>query len=268
MITIISIFKDNHCDLVRTLASLNSAEFEYQIVVVDGSSTSDDSVIDYLYREFDDVVYIRQSSKGIFSAMNEGLSYANYQWTWFLNAGDTASSLIADINFSSLLSESYDMHIFSTRILTPHCKFIGYNPPLFNFNSTIFLLYLKFLRWAFWPCHQSILFKTAVHKEYIYPNTTIGADQAVISLFLRRPFLYHPLVLSSICTDGVSSIPASSFESFRDQLYSSLCLLQMRRVFRLPLVQLFVFCPTLLDQFRLMRYRVLDLFLFRFCRRD
>lgn len=97
-----------NADLVleKTLLSLFCQTFhDYELIVIDGNST--DNTVDIIKEYSNKITYwISEEDKGIYDAMNKGLSIATGEYIQFLNAGDYYSDnhVLQDI-FSSLESK-------------------------------------------------------------------------------------------------------------------------------------------------------------------
>ena len=89
-ISVITINFNNCKGLIKTYDSLR-IQIELKAVewiVVDGNST--DGSIDFLHSissEIDKLIV--ESDKGIYDAMNKGLSAATGEYVWFMNSGDS-----------------------------------------------------------------------------------------------------------------------------------------------------------------------------------
>jgi len=88
-ISIITVHKDNSEGLARTLRSAEKQSIKYrEILVVDASSESEAFKARTIASGLERSTFIRQASKGIYPAMNEGLKLASGEWVWFMNSGD------------------------------------------------------------------------------------------------------------------------------------------------------------------------------------
>lgn len=136
-VSVITVVKDHLSGLKDTYASLLEQDFtDWQMIIIDGQS-NDGTLI--MAREFalnDSRVRVEeQVSVGIYGAMNEGISLANSEFSWFMNAGDkfaTPSAMnhaIAQIFGGSLgvvvggyqieIENAIKTYQFSNRELTP-----------------------------------------------------------------------------------------------------------------------------------------------------
>lgn len=88
-ISIITIVFNRKKDLRKTLESIKSQTFESkQFVVIDGGSTDGTKDILEEYNEIIDIL-VSEPDKGIYDAMNKGVSMSEGEWLNFMNAGDT-----------------------------------------------------------------------------------------------------------------------------------------------------------------------------------
>ena len=63
-----------------------------EYIIIDGGST--DGTVDIIKRYESSITYwVSEPDKGIYDAMNKGLKQATGDYVWFVNAGDSLSSL-------------------------------------------------------------------------------------------------------------------------------------------------------------------------------
>lgn len=102
ILTIVTVVKDDQVGLDSTLASIARQESvdsaDVEVVVVDGSS----SPLQIEDRAFPSTSVHHEPPRGIYAAMNVGLSLARGSFIYFLNAGDT---LIDSTVLERLISE-------------------------------------------------------------------------------------------------------------------------------------------------------------------
>lgn len=91
ILSVITVVKDEPLGLRHTLNSMSEQQridpAQIQFLVIDGSSPTMEEVLSN--SGITDVSYFWQKPEGIFSAMNFGLSQAQGDYVFFLNAGDT-----------------------------------------------------------------------------------------------------------------------------------------------------------------------------------
>lgn len=88
MLTVVTVCRNVHPDLERTVASVLESGFEsLEYLIVDGAST--DSTIEYLESlDHPSVRFVSEPDGGIADAMNKGIRLAEGTWIMHLHAGD------------------------------------------------------------------------------------------------------------------------------------------------------------------------------------
>jgi len=264
LLSIVTIVRNDLSGLRSTLASLPSMpNIEY--IIIDGS---DDQSHYELFSTFAASwsfrsIYKRQTSNGLFQAMNEGLDLSSGTWTIFMNSGDYFVT-DAEYKLNSFLnkySSNQDICsvIFASVLRSSMQTYIGVNPPFLPTDPRVHSLLITSLPSLFWPCHQSICFRTSVHKKLPYNPFTIGSDQSIISIFLRQPHVFTSSALAIVDTGGISSHGPSSLSSLRAQSKSAFKQGQYRRIFRLILKTIlnFLGLSSVTSLIRFMRYKLI-----------
>lgn len=87
-LSIITVCLNNKTGLKKTTESLKDQTFsEYEFIIVDGGSTDGSIELIQHYKEHVDN-WISEKDKGIYHAMNKGISLAKGEYCMFLNSGD------------------------------------------------------------------------------------------------------------------------------------------------------------------------------------
>lgn len=139
-----------------TLKSIRDQSFtDYEIVVVDGNST-DDSVEKFELQSqfFENIKIISEPDRGIYDAMNKGISYTSGDYIFFLNLGDKF--------FDCSVLEKMSVLIEKTK-----CD-LYYGDVMWGANRTNYpskLSHLYFLREKM-PCHQAIFAKKSLLVKF------------------------------------------------------------------------------------------------------
>lgn len=105
-LSVITVTRNDIPGVLLTLDSLAVIkDFPVEVIVVDGSDASCDfGPVFQSVLNFSENRIIRNSDKGIYQAMNDGLAIARGTYVWFLNGGDT--SLLTNIDFLKTFCES------------------------------------------------------------------------------------------------------------------------------------------------------------------
>ena len=152
-ISTVTITKDNNKGLFRTLNSLSNLNIKpLEVIVVNGNS--EDSEINTLIDKFKSgltIIFINESDKGIYDAMNKGKNVAKANLIHYLNAGDEVNKdVYKNVNATCLLP---------VKIIDEVTGYYWYDKP-------------KLFGYAY--CHQGIIFESN-HVPYNL-NYKIGSD--------------------------------------------------------------------------------------------
>lgn len=160
-LSIITITKDNASGLKRTLASISMLEkIQIQLIlVIAGEIELTFEVLNSFVKLNPKVnlEYIFQESRGIYPAMNEGLSRARNPFVIFMNAGDEFYDQEELWNLADLTKtgKEYGLFLGGHKIQNREITYIRKEREL-NFRS--FAFYLRS------GSHQSILYRTSALK--------------------------------------------------------------------------------------------------------
>ena len=162
LISIVTVVYNAENVIEDTIKSLLAQTFtNYEYIIIDGQSTDNTHVIIDTYRTHI-TTYISEPDKGIYDAMNKGLSLASGKWVYFLNAGDRFynSDVLQKISQNYLADEKAIIcgrvklvDNFKNKLLT------GYYP-LFEVHGRNFR---KLFTSAF--CHQALLIPRKAYNE-------------------------------------------------------------------------------------------------------
>lgn len=110
MISIITVVKNGVATIERTILSVVNQDYlDYEYIVIDGVSS--DGTLTILNKYSDSIAKIvSEPDKGIYDAMNKGISLAKGEWIYFLGCDDVLynNSLLSDI-FLSTQYKDYDI---------------------------------------------------------------------------------------------------------------------------------------------------------------
>lgn len=162
-ISIITVTYNAASFLEETILSvINQTYPNIEYIIIDGGSK--DRTIDIIKKYEDKITYwISESDRGIYDAMNKGISMATGEWVNFMNAGDIFSS---DAVLETVLNKSY--------------------PDNINFLYSDFYILSKNRRYYFDAnfeigriLHQSVIYKKKLHEIwglYIITKKYIVSD--------------------------------------------------------------------------------------------
>lgn len=146
---------------MRTLSSIEAQKFcSFEHIIIDGGSTDGSDRLIIQYGKKPNVVYVSESDKGLYDAMNKGLKLAKGEFIGFVNSGDF---LVDDCVLANLEAEikkfsSFDAY-FGNKIYYNNQKVITrywVSSPMSN---------LKFyLGWM--PPHQATYIKRSAYRSY------------------------------------------------------------------------------------------------------
>lgn len=198
-LSIITINYNNLEGLKRTVASvLNQTWQEFEYIVIDGGST--DGSAEYLKDNNSAFTYwVSEEDKGVYNAMNKGISKAKGEYLFFLNSGD-------HFNDSFSLSKVYpqlfdeDFIYFDIRVIENNTSFVLENPKEFSFEYLHNNL----------PCHQCTFIKKHVFDKIgnYDENLKIVADwKFLLIAILKNNCTYRKVedVVTTFYKGGLSS---------------------------------------------------------------
>lgn len=160
LVSIITICFNAESLIERTILSVGRLDYpNVEYLIVDGKSK--DGTMDIVRKHADVVTrYVSEPDKGIYDAMNKGLSMAQGDYVWFVNAGDEVAS--ADVlKNAMLMMPNADVYYGDTEITDMEQRVKGLRrlrPP-------------KRLTWKSFDmgmlvCHQSFVARRALSTPY------------------------------------------------------------------------------------------------------
>lgn len=159
-ISIITIVYNNVRDIEHTLLSvINQTYSNIEYIIIDGASTDGTLEIIKNYRGSIDVL-ISEKDKGIYDAMNKGLSLATGDYVLFLNSGD---ELFDNNTIETIVNKGNNADIIygETKLVDENRNIIGDRrhkaPKEFNWKS---------FQYGMSICHQAIYVKREIAEPY------------------------------------------------------------------------------------------------------
>lgn len=172
LLTVISVTRNDIPGVLLTLESLAAIkDCPVEVIIVDGSDASYDfGPVFQSVLNFSDNQIIRNSDKGIYQAMNDGLAIARGTYVWFLNGGDI--SLLSNIDFLKPFCDSEEKPVL----------FCNYKLKTERFSVKRKAGRLSKIVHALPTSHQAIFYpKIEFLKIGFNPNYKICSDYASIA---------------------------------------------------------------------------------------
>ncbi len=213
-LSIVTICKNHLAGLQKTVTSILDQDCsDYDLIVVDGAS--DDGTTDYLqFLSHQGVRWISEPDRGIYHAMNKGISLAQGEYILFLNAGDTFSTNQILSKTIPMIGAS-DIH-YGDINLVKNNKCIGSK----HYPSSKNLSALFFLNDTI--CQQSIYFRKSLFNDgNLFSEKYLCSDW----LFLLQGILINSfsythidLVICNYDIDGISFTAQSKVKQERKEI--------------------------------------------------
>lgn len=176
MITFITVVYNDIDGLKRTVNSVkNQTLSNWKMIIKDGGSK--DGSAEYaleLQRADHRVQSVVNSDKGIYDAMNTAILAVNTEYLLFLNAGDEIAEINSLFDLSSHISSMGDTRPDVLFMDTLMC-YQGGKKYIRKAREIDYVLYGQ-------PAiHQSTLYKTNIHKKYLYDlSYKVSSDYAAL----------------------------------------------------------------------------------------
>ena len=177
----------------ETILSVINQKYEYfEYIVIDGAST--DGTIDIIKRYESRITqWISAPDKGIYDAMNKGITMATGEWIIFMNAGDVFydHNILVELNKRNVFN---DCDLVYGDVIGRYA--IG--------NRLLKAGNIKDITKTMQFSHQSMFVKTALMKEKKFAlKYRLAADyNFILSMYLgRKRFHYIPIPISIIEAD-------------------------------------------------------------------
>lgn len=179
------------------LSVINQSYSNIEYVIIDGNSSDGTKDIINKYKSKIDL-YISENDKGIYDAMNKGISNVNGKYVNFMNAGD--------VFFNNNICQLFANYIQKKQFDVYYGDVITRN----NINNSEMLVKAKNINKIYSGmifCHQSTFIKLSNLKETPFDlNYNIVADfNQILSLyFKKKTFCYINSVMAKVLIGGIS----------------------------------------------------------------
>jgi glycosyltransferase involved in cell wall biosynthesis len=219
-VSVITVCLNSSSTIKKTILSLLSQTYlNIEFIIVDGNSK--DNTLEII-KTYEDIIttLISEADKGLYDAMNKGLSVATGDLIGILNSNDIfhSDTVIEDIvNFHKI----NDVDASVGNII--QCNEIGKSIRFYsskNWNP-------EMLKFGFMPPHPSIFFKRDLFEKFGNYDLgfKIGADYELITRFFLKNKInwkYSNITTTSMLAGGMSSSGTSSYRLITKEIYKAL----------------------------------------------
>jgi len=191
--------------LPKTLDSILSQIYkDYEVVVVDGASTDGtQGLIENYEKKFNGKLrWISEPDKGIYDAMNKGISIAKGEWLYFLGSGD----VFYDIKVLSSVSDALKKE--SLNVIYGNIQW-GDSNVIYGGKFSKFKLIRKNI------CHQAIFFNKKVFERLGKYDTKYktGADYVFNIIWFNDKGIESKYIKKTIAIYDVGGYSAKNYDS-------------------------------------------------------
>jgi glycosyltransferase involved in cell wall biosynthesis len=206
LITVVTVVFNGEKFLEETILNIINQSYDnMEYIIVDGGS--DDGTVEII-RQYEDSIdyWVSEKDKGIYDAMNKGLSSASGDWINFMNAGD----------------EFYNNKTLSNIFLNQISKDIIFGQAYIYYKDLSFIRYSDFnLENKDWyltklPNHQSVLVSRKIYKEIFYNTDYKYSADSVYMKKIFSEFSCHEInaIISKFELGGVSNF-YGTFDTYK-----------------------------------------------------
>lgn len=206
LLSVVTINFNNEKGLARTLDSLFVTDIPFSIesIVIDGGST--DGSLSIINQHKSSITYWQtKPDKGIYDAMNTGLSKATGKYVWFLNSGDLVNHKETLALIYPFLQSDADIIYGETMMVDANYSDIALRSNFSGKKLPEELTYHSFY-YGMSVGHQSIIVKTAIAPKYNIQWKHVADIDWVLNMLKPNPSTFKvDFVLSRFAVDGHST---------------------------------------------------------------
>lgn len=202
LITVVTVCYNAVNELEETMLSvLNQTYDNIEYIVIDGGST--DGTVDIIKKYADRLAYwVSEPDKGIYDAMNKGISVATGEWINFMNAGDRFYDEGTIERMSLSFCEKETIYYGDAWIHSIGKKYWG-----------------RFSSWKLATgniCHQAIFYPSSLLKQNLFDTSyCIFADYVFnLDAWKKYPFEYVPRIICRYDFGGASTLNKNRDKKF------------------------------------------------------
>jgi glycosyltransferase involved in cell wall biosynthesis len=185
---------------IQSVAAQKAGAWEY--LIIDGAST--DGTLDMIQQYASTITrWISEPDRGLYDAMNKGLSMARGEFVWFLNAGDHLASPDTLEQVIPLLAADTDVVYGEVMLVDEDRQPLGTRSEI-TAQRLPEKLDWQSLRRGMVVCHQAFIARRSIAPTYIDGNLTADIDWVIRILKKSRKVVHSHLTLADYLTGGVS----------------------------------------------------------------
>jgi glycosyltransferase involved in cell wall biosynthesis len=217
LITIITITYNAEEFLERTLNSIRrqtSRDFEY--ILIDGGSKDGTMAMANSNADIFDKI-VSERDKGLYDAMNKGLSHATGEYVWFMNAGDELAETNAIDKLHRIIKEENPDIVYSDTLMVDNMgQELGLRSDILPHKIP------KVLKWDGYKmgmlvCHQSFIVRRKIAPPYIENNLSADIDWEIKCLKQAQKVSQYAGILAKYLEGGTSN--QRLFKSWKDRFF-------------------------------------------------
>jgi glycosyltransferase involved in cell wall biosynthesis len=204
LVSIITVTYNAEQFLERTIRSIIGQTYPHiEYLIIDGASTDGTLAIIQQYEKHISV-WISEPDRGLYDAMNKGLTRASGKYVWFMNAGDEIHDAHTLERIAAKFSENGDVYYGDALFVSPDNRELGLRSVLTPHKLPLNLSW-RDMRLGMVVCHQSFIVRRSIAPPY-EPAYRYSADVDWEIKCLKRAgkVVFVEGVLSRYLTGGFS----------------------------------------------------------------
>ena len=184
---------------------VNQTFTNYEYIIIDGNSKDKTFAIvqDFQQKYPLSISAISEPDKGLYDAMNKGLSRARGEFVLFLNAGDHLFEATTLEKLAHMTSPTTDILFGETMLVNEHRAHIGTRTAL-TVQKLPERLTWQSMRLGMVVCHQSFLVRRKLAPQYIERNLAADIDWVIKCLKKSNNQTNTHTIISAYLMGGVS----------------------------------------------------------------
>jgi len=204
LITVVTVVRNGEKTLEETIQSvINQTYKNIEYIIIDGGST--DSTLDIIKKYEKKIDYwISEPDKGIYDAMNKGISIASGDYISLLNSDDYYELNTCEIIVNNINKTNADIYYGMMRIID------HYNKVIYIYGWTVNMLHQYMI------AHQTCFIKKDIYKVFKYSTNYISSGDYEYMLRLnknKRKFYFIESILANYRTGGRSDSKIGKIET-------------------------------------------------------